>query len=73
MSRSTLIVFTVSILLIIAVGALMMNLFSENRMNESSSVISGLKINLPPDPGEVGKLTLQGVDSDEDGVRDDVQ
>lgn len=28
---------------------------------------------LPPDPGEAGKQTLQGIDSDSDGVRDDVQ
>jgi hypothetical protein len=28
---------------------------------------------LPPDPGEAGKLTLEGIDSDGDGVRDDVQ
>lgn len=28
---------------------------------------------LPPDPGEAGKLTLAGIDSDNDGVRDDVQ
>lgn len=28
---------------------------------------------LPPDPGEAGKATLEGVDSDKDGVRDDVQ
>lgn len=28
---------------------------------------------LPPDPGEAGKQTLQGIDSDADGVRDDVQ
>jgi hypothetical protein len=28
---------------------------------------------LPPDPGEVGKQTLEGIDSDGDGVRDDVQ
>jgi hypothetical protein len=26
-----------------------------------------------PDPGEAGKLTLEGIDSDKDGVRDDVQ
>lgn len=30
-------------------------------------------INLPPDPGDAGKVTLQGVDSDGDSVRDDVQ
>lgn len=28
---------------------------------------------LPPDPGKAGKLTIEGIDSDEDGVRDDVQ
>ena len=28
---------------------------------------------LPPDPGEAGKVTLEGVDSDNDGVRDDIQ
>lgn len=28
---------------------------------------------LPPDPGEQGTLTLEGIDSDGDGVRDDVQ
>ena len=29
--------------------------------------------NLPPDPGEAGKLTIDGIDSDKDGMRDDVQ
>ncbi|MDX8396318.1 MAG: hypothetical protein R8K22_07895 [Mariprofundaceae bacterium] len=29
--------------------------------------------NLPPDPGAAGKATLEGIDSDNDGVRDDVQ
>jgi hypothetical protein len=29
--------------------------------------------NLPPDPGAAGKATLAGIDSDNDGVRDDVQ
>ena len=28
---------------------------------------------LPPDPGKEGKLTLLGIDSDGDGVRDDIQ
>jgi hypothetical protein len=28
---------------------------------------------LPPDPGEAGKVTLQGIDADGDGVRDDVE
>jgi hypothetical protein len=28
---------------------------------------------LPPDPGEAGKVTVEGIDSDKDGIRDDVQ
>lgn len=28
---------------------------------------------LPPDPGEAGMVTLEGIDSDNDGVRDDIQ
>ena len=28
---------------------------------------------VPPDPGDAGKTTLAGIDSDSDGVRDDVQ
>ncbi len=28
---------------------------------------------LPPDPGEAGKATLGGIDSDGDGLRDDIQ
>jgi hypothetical protein len=28
---------------------------------------------LPPDPGEAGKATLEGIDSDGDGIRDDIQ
>lgn len=28
---------------------------------------------LPPDPGAAGKATLEGIDSDNDGVRDDIQ
>ena len=27
----------------------------------------------PPDPGEAGRRTLEGIDSDHDGLRDDVQ
>lgn len=28
---------------------------------------------LPPDPGDEGKATLEGIDSDNDGLRDDIQ
>ena len=37
------------------------------------SVIEGTDGGLPPDPGEEGKVTLMGIDSDGDGLRDDVQ
>lgn len=37
--------------------------------NTSTAEIPGL----PPDPGEAGKATIAGIDSDNDGVRDDIQ
>lgn len=39
----------------------------------AQSDAGGLVLTLPPDPGEAGLATLAGVDSDKDGVRDDVQ
>jgi hypothetical protein len=36
-------------------------------------VVTISRIPLPPDPGEAGKATLEGIDSDNDGVRDDIQ
>lgn len=35
--------------------------------------VTDIPITLPPDPGEAGKATLAGIDSDNDGVRDDLQ
>src|SRR5205807_2765584 len=32
-----------------------------------------IKIGVPPNPGAAGNATLAGIDSDGDGVRDDVQ
>jgi hypothetical protein len=37
------------------------------------SVVEGGSDGLPPDPGEAGKKTLMGIDSDGDGLRDDIQ
>src|SRR5216683_231714 len=37
------------------------------------SMTATISITLPPDPGAAGKATLQGIDSDGDGVRDDIQ
>ncbi|MDR0664002.1 MAG: hypothetical protein LBF86_00550 [Helicobacteraceae bacterium] len=31
------------------------------------------RYNLPPDPGEAGKATLEGIDSNNNGVRDDIE
>jgi hypothetical protein len=39
----------------------------------SLTIIPKTEDGLPPDPGEAGKETLLGIDSDMDGVRDDVQ
>jgi hypothetical protein len=30
-------------------------------------------LNLPPDPGDAGRVTIEGIDSDSDGLRDDIQ
>ena len=38
-----------------------------------SSQPSGPLAKLPPDPGAAGKKTLLGIDSDNDGIRDDIQ
>lgn len=35
--------------------------------------ITDIPVVLPPDPGEEGKKTLEGIDSDHDGIRDDLQ
>jgi ABC-type Fe3+-citrate transport system substrate-binding protein len=39
--------------------------------NSSTEEINGISV--PFDPGENGKITLEGIDSDNDGIRDDVQ
>lgn len=39
----------------------------------ASHATLGQDVNLPPDPGEAGEATLAGIDSDGDGVRDDIQ
>jgi hypothetical protein len=49
---------------------------SQSEGNSSSATEGPLVIDgytLPPDPGEAGKATLLGIDSNENGVRDDVE
>ena len=41
----------------------------ENLTEEQKKILASL----PPDPGEAGKATVAGIDSDGDGVRDDIQ
>lgn len=36
-------------------------------------VVIPVGVNLPPDPGQVGKATIEGVDAKGDGVRDDIE
>ena len=38
-----------------------------------TAAVSWRFFSLPPDPGDAGKQTLLGIDSDNDGVRDDIQ
>lgn len=44
----------------------------DGRINVADVRFCQLRL-LPPDPGEAGKQTLEGIDSDGDGLRDDVQ
>lgn len=47
-----------------------LSIVSSGNGTASAATIDG---RLPPDPGEAGKATLAGIDSDNDGVRDDIQ
>ncbi|MEQ1500431.1 MAG: hypothetical protein ABL917_03625 [Parcubacteria group bacterium] len=66
----------VSVLILLFLGVV---LFGRWRIKESSkeqffiTAEQERLLGLPPDPGEAGKQTLVGIDSDKDGVRDDVQ
>lgn len=40
---------------------------------QDTSALSCSPTGLPPDPGAAGKVTLGGIDSDHDGIRDDLQ
>lgn len=42
-------------------------------MDDDLSVVIPVAVNLPPDPGPVGDTTIQGIDADGDGVRDDIE
>lgn len=42
-------------------------------IDDNLAVIIPIERNIPPDPGVAGDATLAGIDSDKDGVRDDVE
>ncbi|MFK7826726.1 MAG: hypothetical protein AB8G05_21470 [Oligoflexales bacterium] len=44
-----------------------------NVIDKETEISLTNKFNLPPDPGKKGTETLMGVDSNNDGLRDDVQ
>jgi hypothetical protein len=49
------------------------NLLPNTPPQEARLAITTHPATIPPDPGTAGKATLEGIDSDNDGLRDDVQ
>ncbi|NHZ86901.1 MAG: hypothetical protein GWP19_13670, partial [Planctomycetia bacterium] len=68
MNLKNILLTIVIILLIIIVGC---SIGEDDSDSESSQIQNSN--NLPPDPGEAGKETIEGIDSDNDGLRDDIQ
>ena len=67
-------ILTVSVLAVIAiVGGVVYVGWPARPILQRKSPVGVSTVVLPPDPGEAGKATLEGIDSDGDGVRDDVQ
>lgn len=42
-------------------------------IDDDLTIVIPIERNIPPDPGVAGEATLAGMDSDKDGVRDDVE
>ncbi|PIP27380.1 MAG: hypothetical protein COX30_02220 [Candidatus Moranbacteria bacterium CG23_combo_of_CG06-09_8_20_14_all_39_10] len=61
-----------STLIVIAAVFLLVGCGSDNNTPQTQVPTQSLD-GLPPDPGEAGKATVAGIDSDGDGVRDDIQ
>ena len=58
---------------ILGSGVILLVLLSITGKSLGSPTSPSAQSVLPPDPGEAGKTTLAGIDSDGDGVRDDIQ
>ncbi|MEN7982545.1 MAG: hypothetical protein ABFQ65_03800 [Nanoarchaeota archaeon] len=65
--------YFILVLVLILVVAVLFGCLPGNEGGGDSGSGNGDTVSLPPDPGEEGKRTLEGIDSDGDGVRDDVQ
>ncbi len=63
------------VIILCALGSLLLYKSKQNIEEAPLHIDPALeaKLHLPPDPVEAGKQTVAGVDSDRDGVRDDVQ
>ena len=72
-NKHTLVMIKIFAISLILVGGLYMLQRLQNPTVKSISETAGNIQGLPPDPGEAGKATLAGIDSDEDGIRDDIQ
>lgn len=63
----------------VLLGLLLLAGCSDGPPGQSAAALTKPKVSpavlaaLPPDPGKAGKATLAGIDSDHDGLRDDVQ
>jgi len=69
-SHTKTILLTVAIILFVSVGYFIYFQESSEGLSKEQATIEAT---LPPDPGSAGRATLEGIDSDGDGVRDDIQ
>ncbi|GHV60176.1 hypothetical protein FACS1894103_4970 [Campylobacterota bacterium] len=57
----------------LALAIFLIGCSSSGGNNGETDYIHALFPELPPDPGKAGKATLEGIDSNKNGVRDDVE
>lgn len=74
-SRSSFFSITLKFTFVIITSALVIGCQGGGDSGDDAVVVDNGDVlkNLPPDPGEQGMLTIEGIDSDDDGVRDDTQ
>ncbi len=67
------IAIAVTLVLVIVLSSVIYLRANQPQKNVEPPLADQTGITLPPDPGESGKQTLAGIDSDHDGVRDDIE